>query len=94
MEKGCSTRLRDEVVTEGLPSTAMKYLCKDNDGNIWVSTLRGVGRFRIPALVSTAPSTTELSASPRAAKGAYAFMPETIGSRPSWLLFEIAYPSL
>lgn len=60
---------RDETIAAGLSSTATKYLCEDNEGDIWVSTLRGVERFRTPALVAVAPPATELAASPDVAIG-------------------------
>jgi signal transduction histidine kinase/ligand-binding sensor domain-containing protein len=61
--------LRDEVVMEGLSSTATEYLCKDNEGDIWVSTLRGIERFRTPSIVATAPRATDPRASADVAAG-------------------------
>jgi signal transduction histidine kinase len=61
--------LRDEVVMDGLSSTATEYLCKDNEGDIWVSTLRGIERFRTPSLVAAAPRATDPRASADVAAG-------------------------
>jgi signal transduction histidine kinase/ligand-binding sensor domain-containing protein len=61
--------LRDEVVMDGLSSTTTKYLCKDNDGDIWVSTRGGIERFRTPALVAVAQHGSELASTSDVAPG-------------------------
>jgi ligand-binding sensor domain-containing protein/anti-sigma regulatory factor (Ser/Thr protein kinase) len=63
--------LRNELVDDGLSSSATHFLCEDNDGDIWVTTLRGVERFRIPALVSISPAATDLALAPDLAEGSH-----------------------